>query len=174
MGIRNMFNSIKEFYLIDRRTSVDDMINIIKKVDIIYLFGVNPLIQLDIIKRIDYKKLFKDKVLLGISAGSMNLGKIGYYSKDDDYDKTFFYEGLGFTDITIDPHFDINNRKQVNEIIDSSYKYKIIGLPNDSCIVIKDNEIYYINNYFVVEDCRIEERKGDDLYEEYRNSRIRI
>lgn len=41
-------------------------------------------------------------------------------------------------------------------------------------LVIKDNEIYYINNYFVVEDCRIEERKGDDLYEEYRNSRIRI
>lgn len=74
----------------------------------------------------------------------------------------------------LDPHFDINNRKQVNEIIDSSYKYKIIGLPNDSCIVIKDNEIYYINNYFVVEDGRIEERKGEDLYEKYRNSRIRI
>ena len=171
IGIRNMFNSIKEFYLIDRRTSVDDMI---KKVDIIYLFGGNPLIQLDIIKRIDYKELFKDKILLGISAGSMNLGKIGYYSKDDDYDKTFFYEGLGFTDITIDPHFDINNRKQVNEISNSSYKHRIIGLPNDSCIVIKDSGTYYINNYFVVEDCRIEERKGDDLYEEYRNSRIRI
>lgn len=174
IGIRSMFNSIKEFHLIDERTSVDDMINIIKKVDIIYLFGGNPLIQLDIIKRIDYKELFKDKLLLGMSAGSMNLGKIGYYSKDDDYDKTFFYEGLGFTDITIDPHFDINNRKQVNEIVNSSYKYRIIGLPNDSCIVIKDNEIYYINNYFVVEDGRIEERKGEDLYEKYRNSRIRI
>lgn len=174
MGIRNMFNSIKEFYLIDRRTSINDMINIIKKVDIIYLFGGNPLIQLDIIKRIDYKELFKDKILLGISAGSMNLGKIGYYSKDDDYDKTFFYEGLGFTDITIDPHFDINNKEQVNEISNSSYKHRIIGLPNDSCIVIKDSGTYYINNYFVVEDCRIEERKGDDLYEEYRNSRIRI
>ena len=174
IGIRSMFSSIKEFYLIDRRTSSDDMINIIKKVDIIYLFGGNPLIQLDIIKRIDYKELFKDKVLLGVSAGSMNLGKIGYYSKDEDYDKTFFYEGLGFTDITIDPHFDINNKEQVNEIINSSYKYRIIGLPNDSCIVIKDNEIYYINNYFVVEDGRIEERKGDDLYEKYRNSRIKI
>ena len=174
IGIRSMFNSIKEFHLIDERTSVDDMINIIKKVDIIYLFGGTPLIQLDIIKRIDYKELFKDKLLLGMSAGSMNLGKIGYYSKDDDYDKTFFYEGLGFTDITIDPHFDINNRKQVNEIVNSSYKYRIIGLPNDSCIVIKDNEIYYINNYFVVEDGRIEERKGEDLYEKYRNSRIRI
>lgn len=155
IGIRSMFNSIKEFYLIDGRASVDDTINIIKKVDIIYLFGGNPLIQLDIIKRIDYKELFKDKVLLGISAGSI---KIGYYSKDDNYDKTFFYEGLGFTDITIDPHFDINNRKQVNEIIDSSYKYRIIGLPNDSCIVIKDNEIYYINNYFVVEDGKIKEK----------------
>ncbi len=46
-----MFNSIKEFYLIDRRTSINDMINIINKVDIIYLFGGNPLIQLDIIKK---------------------------------------------------------------------------------------------------------------------------
>ena len=62
MGIRNMFNSIKEFYLIDGRASINDMINIINKVDIIYLFGGNPLIQLDIIKRIDYKELFKDKV----------------------------------------------------------------------------------------------------------------
>ena len=158
IGIRSMFNSIKKFYLIDGRTSVDDMINIIKKVDIIYLFGGNPLIQLDIIKRIDYKELFKDKVLLGISAGSMNLGKIGYYSKDDDYDKTFFYEGLGFTDITIDPHFDINNRKQVNEIINGSYKHRIIGLPNDSCIVIKDKNTYYINNYFVVESGKIKEK----------------
>lgn len=158
IGIRSMLNSIKEFYLIDGRTSSDDMINVIKKVDIIYLFGGNPLIQLDIIKRIDYKELFKDKVLLGISAGSMNLGKIGYYSKDDDYDKTFFYEGLGFTDITIDPHFDINNRKQVNEIINGSYKHRIIGLPNDSCIVIKDKNTYYINNYFVVESGKIKEK----------------
>ena len=66
IGIRSMFNSIKEFYLIDGRTSVDDMINIIKKVDIIYLFGGNPLIQLDIIKRIDYKKLFKLAQELGV------------------------------------------------------------------------------------------------------------
>lgn len=158
IGIRTMFNNIKNFYLIDRRTSINDMTNIIKKVDIIYLFGGNPLIQLDIIKRIDYKELFKDKVLLGFSAGSMNLGKIGYYSKDDDYDKTFFYEGLGFTDITIDPHFDINNRKQVNEIVNSSYKHRIIGLPNDSCIVIKDKNTYYINNYFVVKDGKIKEK----------------
>ena len=173
MGIRSMFNSVKKFYLIDRRTSINDMINIIKKVDIIYLFGGNPLIQLDIIKRIDYKELFKDKVLLGFSAGSMNLGKIGYYSKDDDYDKIFFYEGLGFTDTTIDPHFDINNKEQVNEIVNSSYKHRIIGLPNDSCIVIKDKNTYYINNYFVVKDGKIEERKGDDLYEKHRNNRIR-
>lgn len=162
IGIRSIFNGIKEFYLIDRRTSSDDMINIIKKVDIIYLFGGNPLIQLDIIKRIDYKELFKDKVLLGISAGSMNLGKIGYYSKDEDYDKTFFYEGLGFTDITIDSHFDINNKEQVNEIINSSYKHRIIGLPNDSCIVIKDSGTYYINNCFIVKNGKIEERKGGD------------
>ncbi len=37
IGIRSMFNSIKEFHLIDERTSVDDMINI-KKVDLLYIY----------------------------------------------------------------------------------------------------------------------------------------
>ena len=148
MGIRNMFNSIKEFYLIDGRASVDDMINIIKKVDIIYLFGGNPLIQLDIIKRIDYKKLFKDKVLLGISAGSMNLGKIGYYSKDDDIEESFFYEGIGLTNITIDPHFKVENEIQVKEDRKMSFEHVIYGVPNSSCIRINNNKVEMIGKVY--------------------------
>ena len=31
------------------------------------------------------------------------------YSKDDDIEKSFFYEGIGLTNITIDPHFEIEN-----------------------------------------------------------------
>lgn len=110
-------------------------------------------------ERIGVKEIFKNKVLLGLSAGSMNLGKIGYYSKDEDYDKTFFYEGLGITSTIIEPHFDINNTSQVEEIINSSSKHKIIGLPNDSCIVIKDNNIEYINDYYVAEKGKIKRKE---------------
>lgn len=81
--------------MIDKRIDINNMIEILNKVDIIYLFGGDPLLQLEIIKRINYEGIFK-------------------------------------------------------------------------------NKIYYINNYFVVKDGKIEERKGDDLYEEHRNSRIRI
>lgn len=158
IGIKEIFNNIKDFYLIDKRIDINNMIEILNKVDIIYLFGGDPLIQLEIIRRINYKEIFKNKVLLGISAGSMNLGKIGYYSKDEDYNESFFYEGLGITNTIIDPHFDINNKVQVNEIINNSYKHKIIGLPNNSCIIIKDN-IEYINDYYVVEEGKIKEMK---------------
>lgn len=45
----------------------------------------------------------------------MNLGKIAYCSKDDDFEESIFYDALGLVDITIDPHFDINNKEQVEE-----------------------------------------------------------
>ena len=160
IGVKEIFKNINTFYLIDKRTNIEDMIKILNKVDIIYLFGGNPLVQLEITKRINYKEIFKNKVLLGLSAGTMNLGKIGYYSKDEDYDKTFFYEGLGITNTIIEPHFDINNTSQVEEILNSSSKHKIIGLPNDSCIVIKESDnIEYINDYYVAEKGKIKRKE---------------
>lgn len=97
MGIRSMFSSIKEFYLIDRRTSSDDMISIIKKVDIIFLFGGNPLIQLDIIKRIDYKEY-------------------------------------------------------MDEVFEVSKYIRIVGLPNESFIRIKDNDIDFVGKHHFIEN----------------------
>lgn len=43
-------------------------------------------------------------ILIGVSAGSMNMAIKGYYSNDKDYPKTWFYNGIGLVDITIDPH----------------------------------------------------------------------
>ena len=156
LGVKGMFKrldiNINEYHLIDIKSSKEEMINYIKNSDIIYLMGGNPFVQLKLLNTIDYKKLFKNKILIGVSAGSMNLAKQAYYSKDDDYPITHFYDGLGMVDITIDPHFDINNEEQVSEAKKSSKKHKIIGLPNESGIIIKDNKIEYIGNYYIVEN----------------------
>lgn len=82
----------------------------------------------------------------------MNLATNSYYSKDEDYPESVIYKGLGITDITIDPHFDINNEEQVNEIRTNSKKIKIIGLPNDSAIVISNNNIGYIGTVYIFEN----------------------
>jgi peptidase E len=70
----------------------------------------------------------------------MNLGKVAFYSKDEDYPETIFYDALGITDLTIDPHFDINDKDRVNEAIKGSKKHKIIGLPDYSAIVIEEDD----------------------------------
>ena len=59
---------------------------------------------------------------------------------------------MGITDITIDPHFDINNEEQVNEIRKNSKNIRIIGLPNDSAIVISNNNIKYIGDVYTFEN----------------------
>lgn len=104
----------------------------------------------------DCKKLFKNKILIGVSAGSMNMAIKGYYSSDKDYPKTWFYDGIGLVDITIDPHFDINNLEWVNENKKYSYIHEIVGLPNESTIIIDNNDsINYIGEYYVFHDGEI-------------------
>ena len=73
------------------------MISIIKKVDIIFLFGGNPLIQLDIIKRIDYKEY-------------------------------------------------------MDEVFEVSKYIRIVGLPNESFIRIKDNDIDFVGKHHFIEN----------------------
>ena len=81
----------------------------------------------------------------------------GYYSKDEDIEKSFFYNRLGVTNITIDPHFDIENDIQVEEAKKMSFEHVIYGVPNSSCIRISNNnvemvgKIYEFNNGNVIE-----------------------
>ena len=134
------FSDLTKFNLIDGRTSKEDGLQLLKKADIIYLQGGDPFVQLKYIKDNGYDDFLKDYdgILLGLSAGTMNLGKIAFYSKDEDYHETIFYDALGITDLTIDPHFDIDDKKREKEAIEGSKKHKIIGLPDYSAIVIDE------------------------------------
>lgn len=143
--------------LLDNRTSQKDGINDLKNADIIYLLGGDPFIQLDYLQKNSFSDVIcnTNALIIGISAGSMNLAINSYYSKDEDYPESIIYDGLGITNITIDPHFDINNDEQVNEIKANSKKIKIIGLPNDSAIVISNGNIKYIGKTYVFENGKL-------------------
>ena len=54
------------------------------------------------------------------------------------------------------PHFDINNLEWVNENKKYSYIHEIVGLPNESTIIIDNNDsINYIGEYYVFCDGEI-------------------
>ena len=61
---------------------------------------------------------------------------------------SFFYEGIGLTNITIDPHFEIENEIQVKEDRKMSFEHVIYGVPNSSCIRINNNKVEMIGKVY--------------------------
>lgn len=149
--ITGMINHLKYFTNFEKVNIVDDENRELDiNSDIIYLLGGNYETQLNFIKENKFDEILKnyEGVLLCTSCGAMNIAECGYYSKDEDVDDSFFYNGIGLTNITIDPHFDINNSVQVNEAKKMSFKHVIYGVPNSSCIKIYNKKIDMIGKIY--------------------------
>lgn len=150
VSIFKEISNINTFKLLDKRVTGKQAKEILKTADVIYLSGGDPYIQLDYIKNNGLGIILKSfkGIIVGVSAGSMNQGEKVYYCKDEDYPKTEIYKGLGLVNVIIDPHFDISNKEQVSEIKKWSEHIPIIGLPNDSFIVVDNDDIkFYGKNY---------------------------
>ena len=118
--------------------------SLVKNSDLVILLGGNPLTQMEFFNNIELKEKIKgfNGCLMGISAGSINLAVNSYCSKDKEIESSVYYKGLGITNITIDPHFDINDKDRIDNIllIDSKKK-PFLALPDESFVSIKGNEI---------------------------------
>lgn len=132
----------------------EEMFRSIENADIIFLMGGDTLKQNDFLMKNDLKPIIKTfkKVVIGISAGAINLSNISLCSKDeeDGVEKTITYEGIGRINYTIEPHFDIDNKILLqNELYPLSEKMTIYGLPNNTGVRIinKKFEILYGDFY---------------------------
>lgn len=132
----------------------EEMFRSIENADIIFLMGGDTLKQNDFLMKNDLKPIIKTfkKVVIGVSAGAINLSNISLCSKDeeDGVEKTITYEGIGRINYTIEPHFDIDNKILLqNELYPLSEKKTIYGLPNNTGVRIIDSnfEILYGDFY---------------------------
>lgn len=157
IGMINHLKGIANFKVVNLVDEMNKNLDI--NSDVIYLLGGNYETQLSFIKENKFDEILKNYngILLCTSCGAMNVAEYGYYSKDEDIEKSFFYNGLGVTNITMDPHFDIENDIQVEEAKKMSFEHVIYGVPNSSCIRISNNnvemvgKIYEFNNGNVIE-----------------------
>lgn len=135
--------SFSECYL----TGLDDEL---KSYDVIFLMGGNPINQIEIINKINLKNIInKAKVVIGVSAGAINLSKEAIYFNDYN-NKVEMYDGIGLTDINVYPHFDITNEYFVEEVKMVSRLKSLIALPNNSFIKIDDKQIEFIGDSFKI------------------------
>ena len=140
-----IFNSV---YIIDNRIDSYEMKNYIKDSDIVFLLGGDTLKQIKFINKFKLKNIIKEKnkVVIGMSAGSINMAKRVVLARDidDGIPNLSIYKGIGITDINIEPHCDFRNEEHWKDIEEAS-KYSNIIVMHDDCYIIVDNDVtsYY-------------------------------
>lgn len=148
--IISWFNNIGISFKENHLVSLDDELN---DYDVIFLMGGNPIKQIEIINKINLRNIInKAKVVIGVSAGAINLSNEAIYYNDYS-EKIEIYDGIGLTDINVYPHFDINNKEFLEEVKMVSKIKTLIALPNESFIKLDDEQIEFCGDcYKVVND----------------------
>lgn len=145
----------QKIHIIDSSKSKSEMISNLKESNVIFLLGGDTLKQIDYINKFSLKKYIKmdDKIILGISAGAINLSNRVVLAKDEDDNipNLSIYEGIGITNINIEPHCDFKNTKHFSELEEASL-YSPIILMNDDCfIIINDDQYKYFGSYIILD-----------------------
>lgn len=148
----NMFEEagiyFEETYVIDGRMSVDEAQKTVTEADVIWLSGGDTPTQFHYFQKYGLDKVIKQHggIVIGMSAGSINLAKTSICTLSCGHYKQNIYNGLGCVDISVEPHF--VRDKVSNELIALSKEYTIYGLCDDSLIVCSDKRIEFYGEIY--------------------------
>lgn len=152
---------IQSVDILDVNMKQEEIEEKIQKADIVFLMGGNTIEQYEFLCEYNIKKIIKEfeGIVIGVSAGAINLGKTSVCSRDldDGVVETKIYEGIGRINYTIEPHFDIKNQELLsNELYPISSRLKIYGLPNDGGIRIENNTHKIVKgNIYLIENNKV-------------------
>lgn len=136
-------------YLIDSRVSKEKSKEYFRDADYVFLMGGSPYLQMKSI--LEYKiaeDIKKVKVVIGVSAGSMNQSKRVMYKDDYENYELKDYKGLGLVDINIFPHIDFENKSLIEEANEIKKEIPLILLPNDSFVRVEDGRVEVIGEFY--------------------------
>ena len=141
----------KTSYVVDGRMSASEAQKTISEADVVWLSGGDTPTQFQYFQKYGLDTVIQKHsgVIIGMSAGSINLAKTAICTLSCGHAKQEIYRGLGCVDISVEPHF--ISGKVSNELLDLSKKYTIYGLCDDSIIVYTGGiiefygEIYKLN-----------------------------
>jgi len=148
-GMHNMFVAknmpFSRHSVIDNRTKAEDAVRLIREASCIFLMGGNATLQFDLMSRKGILDEIRQSsaVILGVSAGSMNMGK----HVVDIYESFTPYEGLGFADLTIKAHYPLED-VWLQSVKQVSMELPVCLMTDESAIFIKENSISLIGEIY--------------------------
>ena len=157
--------------VIDERTEPSEAKELIEKASCIFLMGGGACMdQLELIRRKGCLSAIRDchAVILGVSAGSMNMAK----TTVDFHDSMEPFEGLSFTDYTVSCHHDPADTWRYEQTLRMSEDRVVYAMADESAFFIKAGRIDVVGNVYLVEQRKlklldqggIEELEKDDFW----------
>ena len=142
---RNM--PFKNHYVIDNRTTATEAKRLVQSASCIFLMGGHATKQMQLMheKGIYDEIRRSDAVILGVSAGSMNIGK----HTVDIYESLTPYEGLGFADITIKAHYPVEDCL-LQKLKQLSMTLPVCAMTDESAIFINKENIIQIGQIYQI------------------------
>lgn len=170
---KTFFDSLKmvgimfeQYYILDG-TKIDKAVEYIENADLVFLCGGDTYNQRLFFEKINLKKILStySGIIMGQSAGAINMAEHCFNSPEEsENSEPVFFDGLGLTEINIEPHFthyvstfSKNEIYKKNSIINESYNRIIYGQCNGSHIFIDDNDIVTIcGETYIIQNGNIE------------------
>ena len=157
-GMHNMFAEknmpFTKHSVIDNRTEADEAVRLIRGASCIFLMGGNATLQFDLMnrKRILDEIRQSNAVILGVSAGSMNMGK----HVVDIYESLIPYEGLGFANLTIKAHYPLEE-ELLRKVKQVSMEFPVCLMTDESAIFVRKDSIKQIGQIYLMVQGEIRE-----------------
>ena len=163
-GMHEMFVErdmpFKRHNVIDHRTTADEAIELIYGASCIFLMGGNATLQIQLMRNKGILDAIRQSnaVILGVSAGAMNMGK----HTVDIYESLKPYEGLGFADITVKAHYPLEE-ELLQKVKQVSMELPVCLMENESAIFVKQDCIMQIGRIHLMVNGEIHSLIQDDL-----------
>lgn len=121
-----------------------------------FLMDGNPITQYGLIKKYNLIEELKnyDGVVIGFGAGAINLSKNSIITSDEDFDEALYYNGINRIDLTVEPHFNIDNSEFTKQRIQEIKKFseilntEIYAMPENSAIDIIDDSVGFYGEIY--------------------------
>ena len=150
-GMHQMFAErgmgFAEHHVIDRRTSEEDAVKLLRQADCIWLMGGEVTWQMKLIQDLNLAPELKASraVILGVSAGSMNMGR--YVAEI--WESKSFYEGLGLSDTIIKAHYS-KDEWFMPILKELSMIHPLIAMEDESAIFINRDKTWKLGNMYQI------------------------
>ncbi|WP_426348579.1 Type 1 glutamine amidotransferase-like domain-containing protein [Alloiococcus sp. CFN-8] len=152
----NMFSdcgiTFDDVKVIDGRLSKEKAQEIVKAADVLWLAGGDTPTQFGYLKAYGLIPLIREHkgVVIGMSAGAINMAKTAVCTLTCEHDKQEIYEALGLVDFSVEPHLDKDNVSE--ELLELSKEHSLYGICDEGAIICTDNDTLFEGDIFLIDN----------------------